>query len=218
MASHSWSGVKLDLYGLKFFTEHVLRQQQAMPNFIRPPKPSRLLDIAIVAEAQAPFGATRVLSYQVFFTLYSLGLGLGEGLALRVSDIGAQRMRVHVRDAEGNRDRLVPLPQTRAAGAARLLARAPAPAADVSQPGSRPARCQGGRQRLGSRPRAARAAPGGGRLPAKKNITPHSLRQSYATHLIEAGVDLLEVQKILGHHSILTTSRYTHLTKPRRRA
>lgn len=47
---------------------------------------------------------------------------------------------------------------------------------------------------------------------AKKKITPHSLRHSYATHLIEAGVDLLEVQKILGHYSILTTAKYTRLT------
>ena len=46
----------------------------------------------------------------------------------------------------------------------------------------------------------------------KKKITPHSLRHSYATHLIEAGVDLLEVQKILGHRSILTTAKYTHLS------
>ncbi len=46
----------------------------------------------------------------------------------------------------------------------------------------------------------------------KKKISPHNLRHAYATHLIEAGVDLLEVQKILGHRSILTTAKYTHLT------
>jgi integrase/recombinase XerD len=111
-AEHSWSGVKLDLYGLKFFTEHVLGQPWQMPGFIRPPKVSRLPDIVSVAQAQAIFDHTRVVSYRVlFFTLYSLGLRLGEGLALSVADIDADRMRVQVRNAKGNRDRLVPLPE-----------------------------------------------------------------------------------------------------------
>ena len=97
MGTHSWSAVKLDLYGLKFFTLHVLGKPWGMPKFIRPPKVSRLPDIVSMAEAQALFNATRVLSYRVFFfTLYSLGLRLGEGLALTVADIDGARLRVHV--------------------------------------------------------------------------------------------------------------------------
>jgi len=83
-----------------------------MPNFIKPPKVSRLPDIVTVEEAQALFCATRTLSYRVFyFILYSLGLRLSEGLALTVADIDAVRHRVHIRDSKGNRDRFVPLPQ-----------------------------------------------------------------------------------------------------------
>lgn len=111
LKSHSWSAVKLELYGYKFYTEHVLGQRWEMPHFIRPPKTQRLPDIVTVEQVQALFSATRTLSYKVFFfTLYSLGLRLGEGLALQVGDIDADRLRVHVRDAKGNRDRLVPLP------------------------------------------------------------------------------------------------------------
>ena len=109
--SHSWSAVKLDLYGLKFYTTHVLHKPWTMPPLIKPPKAQRLPDIVTVDEAQHLFATTRTLSYRVFyFTLYSLGLRLGEGLALRVGDIDAARRRVHVRDAKGNRDRFVPLP------------------------------------------------------------------------------------------------------------
>jgi site-specific recombinase XerD len=112
IASHSWSAVKLDLYGFKFYTLHVLGKPWSMPNFIKPPKVSRLPDIVTVEEAQALFAATRTLSYRVFyFTLYSLGLRLSEGLALTVADIDAVRHRVHIRDSKGNRDRFVPLPE-----------------------------------------------------------------------------------------------------------
>ncbi len=109
--SHSWSSVKLDLYGLKFYHQHVLKKPWVAPGLIKPPKIQRLPDIVTVEEAKRIFAATRVVSYRVFyFTLYSLGLRLGEGLRLQVGDIDAARGRVHIRDAKGNRDRFVPLP------------------------------------------------------------------------------------------------------------
>lgn len=111
LGTHSWSAVKLDLYGLKFYTQHVLKKPWVAPGLIKPPKSQRLPDIVTIDEARRIFAATRVLSYRVFFfTLYSLGLRLGEGLRLQVGDIDAVRHRVHVRDAKGNKDRLVPLP------------------------------------------------------------------------------------------------------------
>ena len=112
VASHSWSTVKLDLYGLKFYYEYVLRKPWTAPGLIKPPRSQRLPDIVTIEQAQRIFEATRVVSYRVFFfTLYSLGLRLGEGLRLQVGDIDGVRRRVHVRDAKGNRDRFVPLPQ-----------------------------------------------------------------------------------------------------------
>ncbi len=109
--SHSWSAVKLDLYGLKFFYTHVLRAPWVNINLIKPPKTQRLPDIVTIEEAKRLFMATHTLSYRVFyFTVYSLGLRLGEGLRLKVGDIDAQRQRAHVRDSKGNKDRFVHLP------------------------------------------------------------------------------------------------------------
>ena len=107
----SWSAVKLDLYGLKFFYTHVLHKPWIDVPMIKPPRYTRIPDIVTVAEAQQLFMSTRKLSYRVFyFTIYSMGLRLGEGLNLKVGDIDASRMRVHIRNAKGNKDRLVPLP------------------------------------------------------------------------------------------------------------
>ena len=107
----SWSTLKHDLYGLKFYYAYVLDKPWPGAELTKAPKVSRLPDIVTVAQMQQIVDATRVLSYRVFFfALYSMGLRLGEGLQLRVGDLDAGRMRVHVRDAKGNRDRLVPLP------------------------------------------------------------------------------------------------------------
>lgn len=112
LASHSWSAVKLDLYGLRFYYEYVLTKPWPAPGLVKPPRSQRLPDIVTVEEMQRLISATRVLSYRVlFFTLYSLGLRLGEGLRLEVGDIDGARGRVHIRNAKGNKDRFVPLPK-----------------------------------------------------------------------------------------------------------
>jgi len=113
LKTHSWSTVKLDLYGLKFFYQHVLQKPWTNVALIKPPKATRLPDILSIEEVSRLFMATNRLSYRVFyFTIYSLGLRLGEGLSLEIGDIDAGRHRVHIRDAKGNKDRFVPLPNT----------------------------------------------------------------------------------------------------------
>lgn len=111
LATHSWSTVRHRLYGLRFYYTHVLHKPCPAPNLIKPPKVRRLPNVVTVEEVGQLFRATRVVSYRVlYFTLYSLGLRLGEGLRLQVGDIDASRQRVHIRNAKGNKDRLVPLP------------------------------------------------------------------------------------------------------------
>lgn len=112
LENRSWSAVKLDLYGLKFFYTNVLGKTWEDIPLIKPPKTTKIPDILSVEQLQQLVCTTRQLSYRVFFfTAYSLGLRLGEGIRLKVGDIDSTNMRVHIRDAKGNKDRLVPLPE-----------------------------------------------------------------------------------------------------------
>lgn len=208
IASHSWSTVKLDRNGLQFFYRHVLYQHWEWLNIVKPPQVKRLPDILTPCEVAIVISLTRQLRYQVFFlTLYGMGLRLGEGISLQVGDIDSQLMQVHIRNAKGGKDRLVPLPKR------TLLAlryywqthRHPRylfPGKD-SKPDS--LMDKGGIQKALKRVIAE--------CNIHKSISPHNLRHSYATHLLEQGLDLRSVQSLLGHNSLNTTARYTRLTQ-----
>lgn len=109
--SHSWSTVKVDRNGLQFFWKHILKRDWTWLEIIKAPKVQSLPDILTPNEVERLIGATRKLRYRVFLlTTYSMGLRLGETLALQVGDIDAQRKRVHIRRGKGHKDRFVPLP------------------------------------------------------------------------------------------------------------
>ena len=109
--SHSWATVRVDRNGLQFFWKYVLQQDWQWLEIIKPPKIRSLPDILTPREVERLMGAARKLRYRVFIlTTYSMGLRLGETLALEVGDIDAATRRVHIRRGKGHKDRFVPLP------------------------------------------------------------------------------------------------------------
>ncbi len=109
--SHSWSTVKIDRNGLQFFWKHILKRDWQWINIIKAPKVHSLPDILTVAEIEQLIGATCKLRYRVFLlATYSMGLRLGETLALQVGDVDGQRKQIHIRRGKGHKDRFVPLP------------------------------------------------------------------------------------------------------------
>lgn len=171
-------------------------------------RPARLPRVLSAAELTALFAALRSIKYRaLFMTCYAAGLRIGEACRLRVADIDSQRQVIRVQAGKGARERFTLL-------APRLLLvlreywRLDRPV-DWLFPG------QGRRGPVSYRTvrhvfRAARAA---AELPAA--YTPHSLRHSFATHLLDAGTDLVLIQALLGHRSIRTTSLYTHVSLAR---
>ncbi len=112
LKSRSMSTVKLDLYGLKFFYLHVLKRGWQDIPLVKSPRVKRIPDVLTVEEVRLLLSRTHVLSYRIFFySVYSMGLRLSEALSLEVGDIDAQRLRVHIRNAKGGKDRFVPITQ-----------------------------------------------------------------------------------------------------------
>ncbi len=109
--SHSWATVRVDRNGLQFFWKYVLKRNWDWVEIIKPPQVRTLPDVLTLREVEQLIGAARKLRYRVFvLTTYSMGLRLGETLALEVGDIDAETRRVHIRRGKGHKDRFVPLP------------------------------------------------------------------------------------------------------------
>jgi len=210
---YSRNTMTVAICGIRFFYEQTLNRHWAIFGIVRPAPEKKLPVILSLAEVRQILGRIRLLRYQVCLTtIYSCGLRLQEGTHLQVADIDSARLMIHVRHGKGAKDRYVPLPHRTlellrqywvthrnpvllfpAKGRDHIdLAQATEPISKSSvQDAFHAALKDSGNH---------------------KRASVHTLRHSWATHLLEAGVNLRLIQEWLGHSSPATTSVYTHLT------
>jgi site-specific recombinase XerD len=187
------------------FLYRVTLGRNDVPDAIPPVKQPRTLPVVLSPDEVARFfGAIRNIKHRaLLMTAYAAGLRVSEVTHLQVTDIDSQRMVIHVRQGKGRKDRYVMLsPRLLEALRAYWKAVRPRdflfPGAVLDRPittGSIKKVCQRARQAAG----------------LDKCITAHTLRHSFATHLLEAGTDLRTIQVLLGHRSFNTTARYVHV-------
>jgi len=202
------------LCGIKFLFEHTLQQNWTILHLVRPPREKKLPVVLSREEVHRVLAEVRNPAYRVCLTtIYSCGLRLLEGARLQVADVDSARMVLHIH-GKGKRDRYVPLaertlsllrqfwkthrspewlfPTPTRHGLAWSVEHKAGPVGDSS--------LQKAFHRAWKKTGIAKRA----------HI--HTLRHSYATHLLEAGVNLRLIQDILGHSSPKTTAIYTHIT------
>jgi site-specific recombinase XerD len=201
------------LCAIKCFYTQTLQREWPLLDLIHLPKTQKLPDVLTRAEVRRLLQAVRLPHYRTCLTLiYSCGLRLTEGIRLQVPDIDSGRMLVHVRQGKGRKDRYVPLPQRTLLILRQYWAthRHPVwlfPAGGYGPVQQTPSRRPISPSTLSKAVHRARQEAG-----ITKPVSVHSLRHSYATHLLEAGVNLRVIQLYLGHSSPQTTARYMHLT------
>jgi len=199
--------------GIKFFFENTIKRDWTTLSFVRAKREKKLPVILSKEEARTILKNVRLLRYRVCLTtIYSCGLRLQEGTHLQVKDIDSARGLIHVRLGKGAKDRYVPLPHRTLqllreqwkSHRNRVWIFPSAGNAGTNMPFAKTPMSKGCVQtafREGLR-----------QTGINKRASVHTLRHSYATHLLEVGVNLRLIQIWLGHNTPTTTSIYTHLT------
>ncbi len=212
-----WSPATLRICyaGIRFFFEKVLQRDWPLLQLLRAQRERKLPAVLSVEEVRRVLGGVRTVhNYAFLTTVYSCGLRLQEGLHLEVSDIDSARMMVHVHRGKGAKDRYVPLP-----GSTLTLLRTywrthrhPTLLFPAVGRGHRAAP-------VATTPMATSSVQGAFRQAVqaasiqKRQVSVHTLRHCYATHLLEAGVNIRAIQRYMGHTDLETTMVYLHLTQ-----
>lgn len=203
----------ISLCAIKFFVEKTLRRPWTSLEFVHPQREKKLPVILSFDEVCRTLVAVRLLRFRVCLSvIYACGLRLNEGIHLQVADIDSARGMLHVHLGKGGKDRYVPLPDHTLGVLRRFWVTHRNPVwlfpahdrvASRMSVATRPMRHVGVQHAF----HAALVACG-----IHKRASVHTLRHSWATRLLESGVDLKSIQVYLGHSSPATTSIYTHLT------
>ena len=193
------------LAALRYFYRRVLKRGDVVHDILSPRPERRLPVVLSVDEVRRLFSAIRSFKHRmILMTAYSAGLRIGETVNLKVTDLDSERMVIRVCQGKGKKDRYTILSPVLLSmlrhywWAARPISYL-FPGRSLSRPMSVSTvqrACKDARQRAG----------------IEKTVTPHTLRHSFATHLLESGTDVRILQALLGHSSIRTTAIYTHVS------
>lgn len=204
----SWSYQNQAISAIRFLYKQVLKRPDAVADLPRPVRERKKLPAVLSrGEVIRLFQAVRNLKHRaVLLVIYAGGLRVSEAVRLRVSDIDGERKRIFVRGGKGGKDRYTIIGEA-ALEALREYWRIYRPA-EWLFPGVRPDVPISTRAiQMGFRKARERAG-------IRKDATVHTLRHSFATHLLEDGIDIRYIQELLGHEDVRTTQLYTHVGDP----
>jgi integrase/recombinase XerD len=204
--------VTQQLSALRFFFLHTLKRPWMLEGIAIPKHPFRLPEVLSREEVERLIQGARSPLHRVWLViLYATGMRREELVRLKVSDIDSGRMLIHIRQGKGRKDRDVML-SPRLLGELRDYWRRVQPKTKTYLfPSKDPhQKCDVPMQAKSVFDAVQQAARRAG---IEKHVHPHTLRHSFATHLLESGADLRTIQLLLGHADLKTTSRYLHLSE-----
>ena len=196
------------LNALKFYYEQVLGREKFFWEIPRPKKPLLLPNVLGEKEIANLFNAlTNIKHKAILFTAYSAGLRVSEAVGLRIKDIDSDRMQIKIVAAKGKKDRYVALSPIVLDILRNYIKKIKLRPVDYLFEGEKAGEQYSARSAQKIFQRAKEIAG------IRKDISFHSLRHSFATHLLEKGIDIRFIKDLLGHFDIRTTERYTHVRK-----